>query len=238
MVEIEGYFSLGRFAHPDLWKAGGPIWDPLLTLNDYLRDQTFRIDIKVQTGVHLDRPEFIAIGQGTLIEPGVYIAGPCIIGKGCILRHGAYLRGGVVCGDRATVGHGAEIKHSVLLDDAAVAHFAYVGDSILGNGVNLGAGVKCANLRLDRTEVAVFLDKKRVRTGLKKFGAIVGDRVQIGCNCVLNPGTLIGRECISHPLLNFGGTIPARSRISGEKRIKLEPIILPLLDLVEKARAT
>ncbi len=238
MAGIEEYFSLGRFAHSDLWKAGEPIWGPLLTLNDYLRDQAFRMEIKVGVGVHLDRPELIAIGQGTVIEPGVYIAGPCIIGKGCILRHGAYLHGGVICGDHATVGHGAEIKHSILLDEAAAAHFSYVGDSILGKGVNLGAGVKCANLRLDRTEVAVFLDKKRVRTGLKKFGAIVGDRVQIGCNCVLNPGTLIGRESISYPLLNFGGTIPPRSRISGQKSIQLEPTSQPLLDLAEKARAT
>jgi bifunctional UDP-N-acetylglucosamine pyrophosphorylase / glucosamine-1-phosphate N-acetyltransferase len=237
MGEIERYFTLGRFAHPGLWKAEGPVWGPLLTLNDYLRDQSFRIEIKVSPGVHLDRPELIAIGPGTLIEPGVYIAGPCIIGKGCVLRHGAYLHGGSVCGSHVTIGHGVEIKHSVLLDDATAAHFSYVGDSILGTGVNLGAGVKCANLRLDRAEVAVLIDKKRVRTGLKKFGAIVGDGVQIGCNCVLNPGTLIGRDSVSHPLLNFGGTIPPGSKISGQKAVQWEPMVLPLRDLVEKARA-
>jgi len=91
-------------------------------------------------------------------------------------------------------------------------------------------------LRLDRAEVSIFLEGKPMRTGLKKFGAMVGDRVQIGCNCVLNPGTLIGRESISHPLLNFGGTIPPRSRISDEKNMKFEPIITPLLELMEKAR--
>jgi len=229
---------LEHFAHPGLWKEGEPIWYPLLSLSKYLRAQAFRIEIKVSAHVHLDQPEIISIGEGTVIEPGVYIQGPCIIGKGCVLRHGAYLHGGCVIGDHVVIGHSSEIKHSVLLDDTAATHFTYVGDSILGSGVNLGAGVKCANLRIDRTEVAVFVDKKRVRTGLKKFGSIVGDRVQIGCNCVLNPGTLIGRECVSHPLLNFGGTIPPRSRISSERTIKLEPMITPLLNLVEIARAT
>ncbi len=236
MLEIEAYFSLGRFRHRSLWKEGAPLWDPLRWLDDYLSAQAFQIEIKVLPGVVLDRPEQIAIGPGTVIEPGVYIQGPCIIGKGCVLRHGAYLRDGVVCGDRCAIGHSAEIKHSILLDDAAATHFTYVGDSILGNGANLGAGVKCANLRLDRAEVSVFLEGKPMRTGLKKFGAMVGDRVQIGCNCVLNPGTLVGRESISHPLLNFGGTILPRSRISDEKKMKIEPIVAPLLELMEKAR--
>lgn len=236
MEKIEDYFSLDDFAHRDLWKSGKPVWSPLLELNNYLKSLAFRIEIKIPSGVHLDRPELISIGKGTLIEPGVLIKGPCIIGKGCILRHGAYLRGGVICGDRAIVGHGAEIKHSILLNDSASTHFTYVGDSIVGSGANLGAGVKCSNLRLDRSEVAVFLDGNRVGTGLKKFGAIVGDRVQIGCNCVLNPGTLVGKESLSNPLLNFGGTIPPRSRISGENKAVIEPMIQPLLELMERAR--
>ena len=201
-----------------------------------MKAQIFRIEIKIPPGVHLDRPEWISIGLGTVIEPGVYIQGPCIIGKGCVLRHGAYLRDGVICGDRSVIGHSSEIKHSILLDEAAATHFTYVGDSILGGGANLGAGVKCANLRLDRTEVTVSLDGKWVRTGLKKFGAVIGDRVQIGCNCVLNPGTLIGRESFSHPLLNFGGTIPPRCRISGKRNVRFESMATPLLDLMEKAR--
>lgn len=238
MTEIEEYFSLERFAHRELWKERETIWFPLLYLNDYLRSQTFRIEIKVPPGVYLDRPELISIGQGTVIEPGVYIQGPCIIGKGCILRHGAYLRDGSICGDHTVIGHSAEIKHSILLDGAAATHFTYVGDSIIGSGANLGAGVKCANLRLDRTEVAVSLDETRISTGLKKFGALIGDRVQIGCNCVLNPGTLIGKDSISFPLLNFGGTIPPRSKISGEKKIKFEPMVQPLLELMRKARVS
>jgi NDP-sugar pyrophosphorylase family protein len=173
----------------------------------------FKIEIEIPEGVYLERKELISIGKGTVIEPGVFIRGPCMIGKNCTIRHGAYLRESVILGDQCHIGHGTELKHSVLLDRAAATHFVYVGDSILGHSVNLGAGVKCANLRLDRADVSVRFNGKKLKTGLKKFGAIVGDRVQIGCNSVLNPGTLIGRESFSFPLMNLKGTIPSRSQI-------------------------
>ena len=210
MEEIDDFFSLGRFAHGSLWEKGKPVWGPLLALDGYLRKQSFRIEIKIPEGVHLDRADLIAIGKGTVIEPGVYIQGPCIIGKNCILRHGAYLRGGVLCGDHCAIGHSSEIKHSILFDYSAATHFTYVGDSILGSWANLGAGVKCANLRLDRQDV---------KPGMLKFGACIGDRVQVGCNCVLNPGTLIGKESVIYPLLNFGGVIPPNSRITGKSHV-------------------
>lgn len=215
MFEIENYFSLGKFPHREIWQEGEPVWAPLRRLLEYLRGLSFRIEIKVPNGVYLERPEQISIGQGTVIEPGVLIQGPCIIGRGCVIRHGAYLRDGVICGDRAAIGHSAEIKHSILLNDAAATHFTYVGDSIVGSGANLGAGVKCANLRLDRKEVSV----SGTKTGLKKFGAVIGDKVQVGCNSVLNPGTLVGRESIVYPLMNFGGVVPPRSRISEKARV-------------------
>ncbi len=227
MSDFDLYFSLKNFAHAALWQ--GCLWDPLLLLDEYLRAQTFRIDVEVPAGVHLDCPEWISIGEGTVIEPGVLIQGPCIIGKGCLIRHGAMLRDGCILGERVRVGHASEIKHSVLFDDAAATHFTYVGDSIVGNRANLGAGVKCANFRLDRKEVSVSHDGKRIHTGLKKFGAIIGDGVQIGCNTVLNPGTLIGKESIIYPLLNFGGTIAPFSKIGGKLK--------PLQALMEKARA-
>lgn len=207
MNDVENFFSLSRFAHRELWKEGKPIWEPLLLLEDYFKQATFQIEIKVPAGVFLERPELISIGKGVILEPGVFIQGPCILGKECIIRHGAYLRGGVICGDRCAIGHAAEIKQSILLDFAAATHFTYVGDSIIGSAANLGAGVKCANLRLDR---------KEVRPGMKKFGACIGDKVQIGCNCVLNPGTCIGKESVVYPLLNFGGKIAPKSRITGK----------------------
>jgi NDP-sugar pyrophosphorylase family protein len=115
----------------------------------------------------------------------------------------------VILGNHCSIGHCAELKNSILLNDAAVTHFVYVGDSIIGNRVNLAAGVKCANLRLDRKDVRI----EGRETGLKKFGSIVGDDVQVGCNCVLNPGTLLGKGTICYPLRNVSGLIQPGSII-------------------------
>jgi len=219
------FFSLKRYAHASLWKEGQPVWAALAELENYfLRYGSYRIEIEIPPGVHLVRPEMISIGKGTILEPGVYIQGPCILGKECVIRHGAYLRGGVLAGDRCAVGHSAEIKHSILLDQVNATHFTYVGDSILGNGVNLGAGVKCANLRLDRKEISIKMGAGKVKTGLKKMGAILGDHCQIGCNCVLNPGTIIGPHTLSPALVSLSGTLPARAQVKLPPAWIIEPL--------------
>lgn len=229
-MDLETFFLLDSFEHRSLWKTGEPVWYPLLQLNDYLSEKnSCRIEIDIPEGVYLEKRELISIGKGTVIEPGVLIQGPCIIGKNCVIRHGAYIRESVILGDGCHIGHSTELKHSILLNHAAATHFVYVGDSILGDSVNLGAGVKCANLRLDRRDVPVHIDGKKIKSGLKKFSAIVGDRVQIGCNSVLNPGTLIGRESFAHPLMNLKGTIPPRSQIDSEGIQPIEQHILEKL---------
>ena len=167
-----------------------------------------KIESKIPEGVYLENREQISIGPNVIFEPGAFIQGPCVIGAGSEIRHGAYLRGGVILGEGCVVGHAAEIKHAILLDGAHATHFVYAGDSILGNKVNLGAGVKCANLRLDRKEVSIVFEGAKVRTGLRKFGAIVGDGAQIGCNAVLNPGTILGRNALCYPLVHASGVIP------------------------------
>lgn len=229
-MDLKDFFSLDPFEHRSLWKKGEPVWSALLSIKEYLNKKILgQIEIDLPEGVYLEKRELISIGEGTRIEPGVYIQGPCIIGKNCTIRHGAYIREHVIMGDECQVGHSAELKHSILLNGAAATHFVYAGDSILGNGVNLGAGVKCANLRLDRREVSVDIEGKRVRTGLKKFGAIVGDSVQIGCNSVLNPGTLVGKESYSHPLMTLTGVIPVRSQIDANGIRPIEKNILEKL---------
>lgn len=225
-MDTETFFSINSFAHKALWKKGDPVWMPLHYIMDYLKGQSFQIEIEVPDNVHLVNKELISIGEGTVIEPGVMIVGPCIIGKNCVLRHSAYLREGVILGDGCHIGHSTELKHSILLDQAAATHFVYVGDSILGTSVNLGAGVKCANLRLDRKEVTVWFEGKKWGTGLKKFGAIVGDRVQIGCNSVLNPGTLVGKESFAYPLTNIQGFIPMHSQIDAKGIHPIHPKLL------------
>ena len=186
-------------------------------LEKYLKSISYRQEIDIPSNVFLENPETIAIGKGTILEPGVYIQGPCVLGENCVIRHGAYLRGGVIAGNGCVVGHGSEIKHAILLDGAQIAHLDYVGDSVIGSLVNLGAGVKCANLRLDRREVSVQGLEGKISTGLKKFGCVIGDRTQIGCNTVINPGTLIGPDCACHPLMTLQGTIAAGMRIKNRE---------------------
>jgi acetyltransferase-like isoleucine patch superfamily enzyme len=141
----------------------------------------------------------IRIGKGVLIESGVMIKSPTIIGDYSEIRQGAYLRGYCLIGNRCVVGHTTEVKHSIFLNDAKAGHFAYLGDSILGNNVNLGAGTKCANLRFLSGNVTVKTPSGIVDTGLRKLGAILGDSSQTGCNAVTSPGTIMGPECILMP---------------------------------------
>jgi bifunctional N-acetylglucosamine-1-phosphate-uridyltransferase/glucosamine-1-phosphate-acetyltransferase GlmU-like protein len=141
----------------------------------------------------------IRIGRGVLIEPGAYIKSPTIIGDQTEVRHGAYIRGQCLIGANCVVGHVTEVKHSIFLNGAKAGHFAYLGDSILGNQVNLGAGTKLANLRFIKGEVTISTPEGQIKTGLRKLGAILGDYVQTGCNSVTNPGTLLGKKSMVIP---------------------------------------
>ena len=151
--------------------------------------------------------ENVQIGEGSLIESGALIKGPTIIGNNVEIRQGAYIRGNCIIGDNCVVGHATEIKNSIMLNGSKAAHFAYVGDSILGNDVNLGAGTRLANIYLRNINIIIITENKKYRTDLKKLGAIIGDGSQTGCNCVCNPGTLVGRSSLIFP----GVTVAARA---------------------------
>lgn len=142
----------------------------------------------------------IFLGPGCVVEPGALIKGPCIIGSHTEVRQGAYIRGNCIIGDRCIVGHTTEMKASIMLNEAKAGHFAYIGDSILGGSSNLGAGTKLANLKIKEGTVRVKVNGEILDTGLRKFGAILGDRVQIGCNAVTNPGTVLGKDCLVLPV--------------------------------------
>ena len=143
--------------------------------------------------------EGFRIGEGVLVEAGAMLVGPTILGDWTEVRQGAYLRGNCLVGRRCVIGHVTEVKHTIFLDDAKAGHFAYLGDTILGNRVNLGAGTKMANLRFVSGNVSVRTEEGAVDTGLRKLGAVLGDQVQTGCNSVTNPGTLIGRRSFLLP---------------------------------------
>ena len=144
----------------------------------------------------------IELRPGSVVEPGALIKGPTIIGEFTDVRQGAYLRGSCLIGSRCVVGHTTEVKNSIMLPGAKAGHFAYVGDSVLGRDSNLGAGTKLANLKIKGNEVFIKVDGKRVGTGLRKFGAILGDGVQTGCNSVTNPGTVVGPNSLICPCVS------------------------------------
>ncbi|MEW6219985.1 MAG: hypothetical protein AB1634_10675 [Thermodesulfobacteriota bacterium] len=143
--------------------------------------------------------ERIFLGRGVLVESGAFLRGPVLLGDHTEVRQGAYVRGYCLTGARCVVGHVTEMKKVIMLDDAKAGHFAYLGDSILGNRVNLGAGTKLANLRFVKGNVTVRTPNGPVDTGLRKLGAILGDDVMTGCNTVTNPGALMGRGGVAFP---------------------------------------
>ena len=147
----------------------------------------------------------VIIDKSALVEPSTHFIGPCYIGKEATIRHGAYVREYSWICFQAVVGHASEVKHSILLPGAKAPHFNYVGDSILGKAVNLGAGVKLSNLRNDGAEVFLSIGDARSSSGLRKFGAILGEGCQLGCNAVTNPGTILGCNSTVWPNVTVTG---------------------------------
>jgi NDP-sugar pyrophosphorylase family protein len=218
------FFDLTIYQHAKIFQNLFFVWEALSKIESYLKEfSTGKIETSVPQGTFIIDPHLISIGKGTIIEPGSYIRGPCLIGENCTIRHGAYIRGNLITGNGCVIGHDTEIKSVIMLDNVHAAHFAYLGDSILGNHVNLGAGVKCANLRLNNEVVKVHLDKERINTGLRKLGAVLGDSVQLGCNSVTNPGTLMGKNSSCYPCTNFGGFIPEKHMVKPDFNLIVSP---------------
>ncbi len=193
--------QLFKTSHP-LFKREFP-WEILDQIHTFLKNQNFKIEGNIQNGAILINPETISIGKNSTVEPGAYIKGPCIIGENCQIRHGAYIRGNLITENNVVIGHATEVKNSIFLNCSQAGHFAYVGDSILGEHVNLGAGTKCANLRLDRQNIRIEgQDTKR-----RKVGAFFGDHSQTGCNCVTNPGTIMLPHSTAMPCQTVKGIV-------------------------------
>lgn len=148
------------------------------------------------------------IAKSATVAPSAVINAPCIIGKNTEVRTGAFIRGSVLVGEGCVVGNSCELKNAILFDSVQVPHFNYIGDSILGYHSHTGAGVITSNVKSDKSLVSVRTENGSVETGLKKFGAMVGDYVEVGCNSVLNPGTVIGRNTNVYPLSSVRGTLP------------------------------
>ena len=170
----------------------------------------------IQTGKSLSKEEFeevsenVWIAKDAVIYPNNYIGAPCIIGHKTEIRPGAFIRGSALVGDNCVVGNSTELKNVILFDNVQVPHYNYVGDSILGYRSHMGAGSITSNVKSDKQLVSVKCGEEKIETGMKKIGAMLGDRVEVGCNSVLNPGTVIGRDSNVYPTSCVRGTIPEK----------------------------
>src|SRR6266404_8949391 len=202
--------NLEHTAHQKLFEDQKYAWDALKQIASYLQ---FRLKPAV-LGELLGKPFIsrnIFVGAGTIIEQGAVLKGPAWIGENCHIRSGCYVRENVIVANNVMMGNSCEFKNCIIFDEAQIPHFSYVGDSILGYQAHLGAGVILSNVKLDHREIAVSGPDGPVSTGLTKFGAVIGDRTEIGCNAVINPGAVIGRDCIIYPGANFRGVLPRGS---------------------------
>jgi len=162
--------------------------------------------------------EGVLVGEGVAISETATILPPAVIGSGAEIRPGAYLRGNVLTGARCVLGNSSELKNCVLLEHVQVPHYNYVGDSVLGNNSHMGAGAVCSNLKSDGKQIVIHGDED-IPTGLRKIGAILGDGADVGCGCVLNPGTVIGQGTRVYPLTSVRGVIPERSIVKSMENI-------------------
>jgi NDP-sugar pyrophosphorylase family protein len=210
MFSPDKFLDLNHTEHRMLFENAANVWDALKQISSYMQ---FRLKPAVH-GKLVGKP-FISgavfIGAGTVIEQGAMIKGPAWIGENCEIRNGCYIRENVIVGNGAVLGNSCEFKNCVLFDGAQVPHFNYVGDSIIGYRGHLGAGVILSNVKLDGGEITVAGESGLIPTGLKKFGAVIGDRSEIGCNSVLSPGSLIGRDTILYPGTQWRGVAPEKS---------------------------
>lgn len=224
MYEISGLFDLAQTEHAAIFEGCTFPWEVLAKLGEYVRTQVRPVHQHRTLGaVHIG--ENVQIGEGTVLEPGVMIVGSAIIGRNCVLRHNAYLRENCVIGDHCVIGNSCEVKNSLLFNGAQVPHFNYVGDCVLGYKAHLGAGAALSNLKLDGSNVWVEGENGHpMDTGLRKFGALLGDHTDIGCNAVLNPGSVIGRHSMVYPNLSWRGYLPAN--MIAKHKTKPEVVVL------------
>lgn len=214
MIEINELLDLTKTRAAALFEGKKYPWEALAEIKDFI----------LALGPTLPEDEFdhpaenVWIAKDATVFPSAYIAGPCIIDRGAEVRHCAFIRGSAIVGKNCVVGNSTELKNVVLFDSVQVPHYNYVGDSILGYKAHMGAGSITSNVKSDKTLVVVKGDAE-IETGRKKFGAILGDHVEIGCNSVLNPGTVIGRGASVYPVSCVRGVVPENSIYKSENEI-------------------
>ena len=212
---IENLYNLDQTIAKDIFEGVTYPWEVLPKIEEFI----------ISLGKTLDKNEYeekgenIWIAKSAKVAPTAYIAGPAIIGKNAEIRHCAFVRGKAIVGEGAVVGNSTELKNVILFNKVQVPHYNYVGDSILGYKSHMGAGSITSNVKSDKKLVIVKNDKEQIETGLKKFGAMLGDEVEVGCGSVLNPGTVIGKHTNIYPLSSVRGVVPEHSIYKNKNEI-------------------
>ena len=212
---IENLFNLEQTIAKDIFEGVTYPCEVLQKIEEFI----------ISLGKTLDKNEYeekgenIWIAKSAKVAPTAYIAGPAIIGKNAEIRHCAFIRGKAIVGEGAVVGNSTELKNVILFNKVQVPHYNYVGDSILGYKSHMGAGSITSNVKSDKKLVIVKNDKEQIETGLKKFGAMLGDEVEVGCGSVLNPGTVVGKHTNIYPLSSIRGVVPEHSIYKNQNEI-------------------
>ena len=212
---IENLYNLEQTIAKDIFEGVTYPWEVLPKIEEFI----------ISLGKTLDKNEYeekgenIWIAKSAKVAPTAYIAGPAIIGKNAEIRHCAFVRGKAIVGEGAVVGNSTELKNVILFNKVQVPHYNYIGDSILGYKSHMGAGSITSNVKSDKKLVIVKNGKEQIETGLKKFGAMLGDEVEVGCGSVLNTGTVIGKHTNIYPLSSVRGVVPEHSIYKNKNEI-------------------
>ena len=205
--KAENLLDLSKTIAGDIFRNCEYVWEALPEIKEFI----IKLGETLSEDVYEKRGENIWIAKSAKVAPTAYINGPVIICENAEIRHCAFIRGSAIVGEGAVIGNSTELKNCIIFNHAQVPHYNYVGDSILGYKAHLGAGSITSNLKSDKSLVTIPAGEERLATGLKKFGAIVGDNVEVGCNSVLNPGTVVGRNTNIYPLSMVRGYVPENS---------------------------
>ncbi len=204
MYKTEDLLDLSKTIAAALFEGKTYPWEVLADIKDFI----IELGNTLPEEEYEKRGENIWVARDATVFPSAYIGAPCIIDHGAEVRHGAFIRGSAIVGKNCVVGNSVELKNVVLFDNVQTPHYNYVGDSILGYKSHMGAGSITSNVKSDKTLVVVKNGDELIETGRKKFGAILGDFVEVGCNSVLNPGTVLGRNASVYPVSSVRGVVP------------------------------
>lgn len=213
--KVKNLYSLSETIAADIFEGVEYPWEALGKIKDFIME----LGAKLPEEKYEKRGEDVWVAKSAKVFPSAYINGPAIIDEDAEIRHCAFIRGSVIVGKGAVVGNSTELKNVILFNKVQVPHYNYVGDSILGYKAHMGAGSITSNVKSDKTLVTVKFQEECLETGLKKFGAMLGDDVEVGCNSVLNPGTVVGKGTSIYPTSSVRGYVPENSIYKKEGEI-------------------